>query len=95
MEIASVLCDRVSQEAVDMHEQLNSTLIRLMPQTDAGIVVTTITCGWRYRPPAGDFQGRVITRYASFVAFNKAYLNFPKVFFYFVYESFNSMQEKI
>jgi len=40
IEIASVLCHRVSQEAVDTCEQLNSTLIRLTTQTDAGIVVT-------------------------------------------------------
>jgi len=39
-EIASVSCHRVSQEAVDMREQLNSTLTRLTIQTGTGIVVT-------------------------------------------------------
>ena len=39
--IALVLCHSVSQEAVDTREQLNSTLIRLTPQTEAGIVVTS------------------------------------------------------
>ena len=35
IEIASVLCHKVSQEAVDVCEQLNSTLMRLTMQTDA------------------------------------------------------------
>jgi len=39
IEIALVLCHRLSQEAVDTCEQLNSTLITLTTQTDAGIVV--------------------------------------------------------
>jgi len=41
IEIASVLCHRLSQEAVDKREQLKSTLIRRTMQTDAGIVVTS------------------------------------------------------
>ena len=41
IDIASVLHHRVLQEAVDTHEQLNSTLIGLTMQTDAGIVVTS------------------------------------------------------
>ena len=50
-------------------------------QTDAGIVVTAGDRGHLQRDIKsycrGDFsrtrQGRAITRYASFVAFNKAY----------------------
>ena len=41
IEIALVLSHRVSQEAVDTREQLNSALIRLTTQTDASIVVTS------------------------------------------------------
>ena len=41
IDIASVLSHRVLQAAVDMGEQLDSTLIRLTTQTDAGIVVTS------------------------------------------------------
>jgi len=41
IEIASVLSHRVSQETVNTREQLNSALIRLTIQTDAGIVVTS------------------------------------------------------
>ena len=40
-EIASVSCHRVLQEALDMREQLSSTLTRPNTQTDAGIVVTS------------------------------------------------------
>jgi len=35
IEIASMLCHGLSQEAVYTHEQLNSTLIGLTTQTDA------------------------------------------------------------
>ena len=41
IEIASVLCHRVLQKAVNMCKQLNITLIRLTTQTDTGIVVTS------------------------------------------------------
>ena len=62
-----------------------STLIGLTMQTDTGIVVTSYRHCGQQRPPAAQLQkllprqfsrtrqGRAITRYASFVAFNKAY----------------------
>jgi len=85
IEIASALCHRASQEAVNMRAQLTSTLIGLTTQTDAGIVVTSQRqCGrlQRLLPRRG-----AITRQASFAGFNKAYCNFADVFFLFCSQS--------
>ena len=75
IEIASVLSHRVSQEAVNTCEHLNSTSIRLI--TDrlrySCDVIKTVLATEATRSADTPVQGRPITRYASFVAFNEAY----------------------